>query len=159
MEKDDEDYLLYHQECCLLDWKAKEKKIFPDSIQIKSRKDFQLKPSFHLNYILRKEENLHFYFTIEGFPIPQNESPSKLLLGMPCSGENLDFPSELNYESYIVEGSNRIFFEEKAIYTKSMDREFAWTWKRHKWSPGPKSPALLTNLHRVKVKISINPHH
>jgi len=155
----DRDYLLYHEECALVDWKAKEKKMFSDSTQIKSEKDFKKKPSFHLNYILRKKENLCFYFTVDGFPVPQNESVTKLCLPMPCSDEHLDYPSLTTYESSIVEGSNRIFLEEKEIYAASVDREFTWKWKRHDWSPDPKGPALLTNLHRVKVKISIEPHY
>jgi len=158
MERDDADYLLYHQESRLLHWKAKEKEVFPEFSQMKSGKDFKERPLFHLIYILKKEENLHFDFIVQGFSIPQSESKSKLFLQMPCSGDKSDLHPEINYESFIVKGSNLIFLEEKDIYAAPVDREFTWTWKRYTWAPSPENPIRLTNLHKVKVKISIEPH-
>jgi len=158
MERDDSDYILYHQESRLLDWKAKEKEILSEFIKTKSGKDFQKKPSFHLNYILRKEENLHFDFFVKGLCIPQNKSVSKFYLHLPCTGDNKEPHPDIDYDSYVIQGSNQIFLEEKEIYTGAVDRDFAWIWKYYKWSSTQETPAFLTSLHKAKVKISITPH-
>lgn len=159
MESDDEDYIIYHEDCNLLNWKASEKKVSPEITQIKSTEDFKEKPSFHFNYILRKEENLHFDFTVEELPVPQDESISQLYLQMPISRYISELQPEIIYESFITTGSNRIYLEEKEIYVSQVKREFTWTWKQKKWSSSHKIPTRLTNLHKVKVKISIEPHY
>jgi len=157
-EKDDADYILYHQECHLSNWKAKEKKISPELTQTKTGKDFKKRPTFHLNYILRKEGNLHFDFMIEGFLIPQNESDCKIYLHLPSSSESSNLNPEMDYDSFLIEGSNQIFLGEKEIYDASVKREFNWAWKLQKWTTGVKYPTRLTNLHKAKLKISITPH-
>lgn len=157
-EKDDKDYILYHKECHLQNWKAKEKKISPESVQVKTGKDFKKRPAFHLNYIFRKEGNLHFNFIVEGFPIPQNESDCHIYLHLPCYSERSELNLEMLYDSFIVEGSNQILLGEKEIYEASVKREFNWAWKLKKWTIGFKYPTQLTNFHKAKLKISITPH-
>jgi hypothetical protein len=157
-EKDDQDYILYHQDCYFSHWKAKEKKISPESVQTKVEKDFKTKPTFHLNYILRKEERLHFDFMVEGFPIPQNESDDKIYLHMPCYSESSKLNPLMEYDSFIIEGSNQISLGEKEIYDAPLKREFCWAWKLQKWTIGFSYPTRLTNLHKAKLKISIIPH-
>lgn len=159
METDDEDYIIYHEDCILLDWKASEKKVSNQFTHIKSTEDFKEKPTFHFNYILRNGENLHFDFNVQEFPVPQDKSISALNLCMPTSRIISESQPKFDYESFITKGSNNIFLEEKEIYVAPLKREFSWTWKQQKWSSQHTIPTRLTNLHKVKVKVSIEPRY
>ena len=158
-EKDDKDYILYHQECHLSNWKAEEKKISPELVQTKKENDFKEKPTFHLKYLLRKEKNLHFHFMVEGFPIPQNESDCKIYLHLPCYSESSELNPDTEYAPFLLEGSNQIFLGEKEIYVAPVKREFGWTWELQKWTLGFKYPTRLFNHHKVKLRLLITPHY
>lgn len=158
METDDEDYIIYHENCELLRWEAREKKTSDSSPQVKSTADFKEKPYFHFNYLFREGKNLSFDFTIDEFPVPQEETSSPLHLLMPSSRSIFVTHLGKSYESSIIKGSNSISIEEKDIYISRVEKEFAWTWKDQKWIPEQKVPTRLTNLHKVVVKVSITPH-
>jgi len=143
-EKDDKDYI-------------QENKRSPELVKTKAGKDFKRSPTFRLNYILRKKENLHFDFLVEGFPIPQNESDCKIYLHMPCYSEKSKLNPEMQYDSFITEGSNQVFLGEREIYDVPVKREFSWTWQLKKWILGFKHPTFLTNLHKAKLRLSITP--
>ena len=158
MEKDNGDYLLYYENSELISFKAEEKGIFPESTKIICTDDFHDKPSFKLNYILRKDENLHFDFFVKSFLIPKNESKRKYQLCLPASKENSLRSSEIDYNLYVAKGSNLIFLEEKGIYLDTIEKKFAWKWKYQKPHIPRSMPAFFSNSHDVKVEISINPH-
>jgi hypothetical protein len=158
MEKDNGDYLLYYENSELISFKAEEKGIFPESTKTKYTDDFHDKPSFKLNYILRKGENLHFDFFVKSFLIPKNESKRKYQLILPASKENSRRSSSIDYNLYVSKGSNLIFLEEKGIYLDTIEKKFAWKWKYKKPHIPRSLPAFFSNSHDVKVKISMNPH-
>jgi len=157
-EKNDEDYILYSRECQLLDWEAKEKKTSPELVVSKAGKDFEMRPTFHLNYILRKGANLHFDFIVEGFSVPQHESDCKIYLDLPCYSEKPELNPEIEYDSFLVKGSNQIILGEKEIYAGPVKKEFNWTWKLQKYTIDWEYPIRITNLHKASLEISITPH-
>ncbi|MFB0565513.1 MAG: hypothetical protein ACETWK_07525 [Candidatus Aminicenantaceae bacterium] len=157
MERDNSDYIIYTKECEFLEWKVQEKKVSSESEETISTKDFKQKPSFSINYILRKGANLYFDFTIQELSIPQNGSIPKVYLQMPSTGDS-EIQTKNDYNYHLAGGSNLIYIQEKNIYKKTADKGFAWTWKQKKWLVGQKIPTRLTNQHKVKVKISIKPH-
>ena len=158
-EKDDKDYILYHKECHLSNWKAEEKKISSELVQTKRENDFKEKPTFHLKYLLRKEKNLHFHFIVEGFPIPQNKSDGKIYLHLPCYSENTELNPDTEYAPFLLKGSNQIFLGEKEIYAAPIKREFCWTWELQKWTLGFSYPTRLFNHHEAILRLSITPHY
>jgi hypothetical protein len=158
MEKDNGDYLLYYENSELVSFEAEEKGIFPESTKIISADDFHDKPSFKLNYILRKGENLHFDFFVKGFLIPKNESEHKFQLSLPASKENSHRSSDIDYNLFVSKGSNLIFLEEKEIYLNTVEKNFAWKWKHQKPLTPRSIVAFFSSSHDVKVKISIEPH-
>ena len=102
MEEDMEDYIIYHETSKLLEWKAQEKAFSFDKVKLLSEKDFSGKPHFDFHYILRKGNKLHFDFQVESFYIPQNQQQYEFYLYLPASEENKMYPSEFNYNDYIL---------------------------------------------------------
>ena len=158
MERDNSDYLLYYENSELISFEAEEEGIFPESTKIICSDDFHDRPSFKLNYILRKDENLHFDFFVKSFLIPQNESERKYQLSLPASKENSRHSSEIDYNLFVYKGSNLIFLEEKEIYLDAVEKKFAWKWKYQKPHIPRSIPKFFSNSHDVKVEISIDPH-
>ncbi len=158
MEINDDDFLLYYENSELLSFEAEEKGTYPDSTRVVSTEDFKDKPSFHLNYILRKDEGLYFDFIVHGFRAPLNESKYKFYLNLPESEENPLEPSEIDYDSFISRGSNLIFLEEKKIHTETVEKKSSWEWNYQKWRLIEKVPVFFSNRHEVTIDISIKPH-
>ena len=158
MEKDNGDYLLYFENSEIISFYAEETGIYPEFTKIMKTDDFQDKPSFKLNYILRKGENLHFDFFVRSFLIPKNKSKRKYQLILPASKENSRRSSEIDYNSYITQGSNLIFLEEKEIYCDTVEKKFFWRWRYQKPQIPRSMPPYFHISHGVLVEISIEPH-
>lgn len=158
MERDDEDFLIYHENSKLIQWEAQETAIFPDSMAMLSTNDFSDKPFFKMNYILKRGEILYFDFSVQGFYIPQNKSEQKFYLNLPVSEENSQRLLKKDYDPFVFNGSNSISMEEKEIYLTSVEKIFAWKWKYRRWSMDQKKYVYFSHLHEVKVEISIMPH-
>ena len=159
MEADDLDYIIYHEDCRLQKWKAREKKVSFGSSQTKTSEDFREKPVFHFNYIIREKENLRFDFFMDEFSIPQNESTYQLSIFLPNSSDVSEPKSGISYESFITKGSNLILLKEEDIYLSNVSKEFAWNWIQQKWFPKSLIPTRFTNQHKVKVKVTTIPHY
>ncbi|UCC40448.1 MAG: hypothetical protein JSV96_03080 [Candidatus Aminicenantes bacterium] len=157
MEKDNGDFILYHEDFKLLHWEAQEISSNPEILSTLSTGNFSDKPFLNMNYILKKEENLYFDFSVNGFCIPQNESEYKFYLYLPVSEENSERFSEIDYDAFVFKGSNRIFLEEKKIYTKSAKKDFCWNWRYQGWQIGAEKSVFLSHIHEVKVEIFIIP--
>lgn len=158
MEQDMDDYLIYHETCDLLEWKAQEKSKSPESQQYLAGNDFSGKPSFDFHYILRRGKNLHFNFQVHSFYVPQNYSDHKFYLILPASEENIKDPSKFDYNSFVIKGSNSVFLEENDIYHDKVEKFFTWKWKHHNRLQTGKRPVSFSNSHKVEVKVSITPH-
>jgi hypothetical protein len=158
MEINDDDFILYYENSELISFDAEEKRILPESTLTISTKDFRDKPFLDSIYILRKGEDLQFYFFVKGFLIPQNKSDRKFYLNLPSSEEKPKIPSEIIYNSFITKGSNLIFLEEKQIYIDSVEKKLSWEWNYQKWQTIQNTPVFFSNGHNVKFQFSIKPH-
>lgn len=156
MERDMDDYLIYHENCDLLEWKAKEKS--SDLPHLLPGSDFSEKPRFDFHYIFRRGKDLHFDFRVESFYVPQNNSDHKFYLTLPASLENTREPCSSNYNAFVMQGSNDICLEEEKIYLDTIEKSYTWKWKHQKQLREEKRPVFFTNSHKVKVKVSIIPH-
>jgi hypothetical protein len=157
MEKDDEDYLLVHKGCDLTRWEMVEKAVFADSVSVLVTREIPDKPGLKVNYILKKAGNLHFDFVVEGFEVPENVSSESFAVVFPASEENAGFPGEVNYDSFIQTGSNRVAISEKEILHGPVEQAFSWTWKYTTWIQKPESMVYQSNSHDAKVRIMITP--
>lgn len=155
MEKDNGDFILYHEDSKLLHWEAQESSSNPDAMNTLFTVDFPDEPFLNMNYVLKREGNLHFDFSVNGFAIPQNESRHKYYLNLPVSEENSERFSEIDYDSYVFKGSNRIFLDEQKIYIKSVKKEFSWKWKYQGWQIGTERLVHLSHIHEVSVEIFV----
>ncbi len=158
MERDEEDYRLFHGRSETPRWKAQETADSPDSVRILAGDEFGDSPKFHMEYVLKKGDRLHFAFFVEGFSAPRAASIEKRVIPLPAAEECPESLPEPVYGSFIVEGSNGVSLEEKKIYRRAMRGEFAWTWERRQWQPKEKETSLFSARHRASVRISITPH-
>lgn len=157
MEQDMDDYLIYHENCDLLEWKAQEKS--SDLLHILPGSDFSGKPSFDFHYIFRRGKDLHFDFKVDSFYVPQNDSDHKFYLTLPVTQENTREPSPFNYNAFVKQGSNSICIEEDKIYLNTIEKSYTWKWKHQKRLGEQKRLVSFTNSHKAKVKVSIMPHY
>lgn len=159
MEQDQDDYLIYHENSELLEWKAKEKIKHSEVSRELTECDFSGKPNIQFNYIIRKGEDLHFDFLVESFSVPQAGSEQRFYLHLPASSENTKLPAEFNYNAYLTNGTNRISFHEKDLYSDSLKESYSWQWKHRKYMVQNETPISFFNLHKVKVTLTIIPHY
>jgi hypothetical protein len=159
MEQDMDDYLIYHENSELLEWKAQEIAQFPEASQIISEEYFSGKPGFDFHYILRREENLHFDFQVEGFSVPQDKSDHKFYLTLPSSYENMRHFPLIDYNAFLLQGSNSIHIEEEEIYHHPIEKTYCWTWEHRQSLGRKKRPISFINSHDVKVVLTIIPHY
>lgn len=157
MEKDNGDFILYHEDSKLLHWEAQESSSNPDAMNTLFTVDFSDEPFLNMNYVLKREGNLYFDFSVKGFAIPQNESKHKYYLNLPVSEENSERFSEIDYDTYVFKGSNRIFLGEQKIYIKSVKKDFSWKWKHQGWQIGTERLVHFSHIHEVKVEIFVIP--
>jgi hypothetical protein len=159
MERDAGDYRLFHSRSETTRWKAQETADSPASLKILTSDEFRDVPQFNMQYVLRKDDRLHFAFLVEGFYAPRAASAEKRFIPLPVTRECPEILPEPDYGSFIVRGSNSVSIEESEIYKKAVDKEFAWTWKHQEWMPREKEPSLFSARHRADVRISVTPHY
>lgn len=157
MEKDQDDYLLYHASADLLQWEAEERAAYPQEIRALTAKDFPDKPELKVNYILKKDDGLFFDFIVNGFDVPLSPAPEHFALNFPASEENTFASPGGSYNAHVRTGSNKIFIEEKQIYQALVEKSFAWTWRNQTWIQEADRNVYQANSHSVQVKIIITP--
>ena len=159
IERDADDYRLFHAHSKVLHWEAKERAISPQSTKTLTTREFAICPEFKMLYILKKEARLHLAFFVAGFPAPRNDSTDKYFIALPASEENDQNSSESDYGSFITRGSNRICLEERDIFKPDLEKKFNWSWKHEQWLQRQKRTVLFANQHWAEVKISIESHY
>lgn len=157
MEQDDEDFLLFHEDWDLRSWEANEKAISPSSRVALSTSNFQEKPRFRLNYILKRENSLFFDFAVLGFTIPQHMSEGNFLLTLPVSAEYAD-QAGTSYNVHVIRGSNRIVLQEKTLKKEKVKKSFAWSWEDKVYSSTDMNARPILQEHDVKVTVTMLTH-
>jgi hypothetical protein len=158
IERDQQDFILYHEDSTLIQWEPLEKKKFANSEKFRTTNKFVGKPSFELHYILQSGKNLHFDFLVMGFDIPQQCSAKKTYLHLPASKGNKDNPTDLDYDLYICKGSNNVEISRDILDQNSVKKEFQWTWQRAKRFGRGECASYLFHSHDVDVEVSVIRH-
>lgn len=159
LEKDDEDYLLFHVDSRLSDWKAQETVSSPRNTTTLTTPDLKKKPSFSLKYILRRETNLFLNFLVKGIVVPQSGGKDSFFLFFPSSEENGQRHAQVDYNACVVEGSNGVSLEEAEICAGPVTKDYAWTWKYQQWQFRQQLLVLTSQSHRTCVSLLIIPHY
>jgi hypothetical protein len=158
MEGDGPDYILYHASPETLRWEMKERPGRDGAGGILSEKDFPVHPVFRMNYVLGEAGRLRFFFTVEGFPVPRNDSPEKFALILPCSRKESPASSAAGYDAAVSGGSNDISLDERELRNGPIESVFRWEWKRYTPSSAPPPAGPLFNTHEARVTLTITPH-
>jgi len=158
MERDGEDYLLYHLETSTLGWEARETGQPAKGSPVLTEKEAGVRPLLKLNYILRQGKNLEFDFVVESIPIPLAPSAGKYQLFLPCSREHVRDRSHLLYNEFVSGGSNGVAIPEDALAERLLEKTYSWQWKRQGWVLQEEEPVFVSSRHRAEVTVCLVPH-
>ena len=156
IEKDEEDFLLFHESCDLLEWDIQEAFNSPNSTALLTRKDFPEKPVFDFRYLLHKGGEIHLDFVLRGFFIPRKRSKHTFYLDLPTSKENSE-SSNVVYNFYVNKGTNKVSLDSEKILRNSVEETYNWSWNHQKWFPGAEETVFFSNSHNVDVRITVVP--
>jgi hypothetical protein len=159
MEKDQDDYRLFHARQETLEWKFLEKADSGGLKKILTEKDCPAGPSFRINYVLRENNLVRFNIGVDDFPVPRNGARAEFNLLLPRSKTDAQNVAALPYDGNISRGSNDVVLEEKAILSGPVERMFQWEWKGYQPPPVPESAVALFNFHQAEVSISVTPRY
>jgi hypothetical protein len=155
MESDFPDYLLYHASAETVRWELKERSGGDGAGELLFGRDSPVRPAFRMNYVLAEGGRLCFFFTVEGFPVPRNESPEKFALVFPSSREEAAAPSASGYDEGVGKGSNDVSVDEKELRGGRARHVFRWAWKRYHPSSAPPPAGPLLSTHEAKVTLTV----
>jgi len=158
LERDQDDFILYHECSELLEWKALEKKRSPGGIEtLVSSKHFG-KPRFKLNYILTKGDYVHFDFQVNGIEVPRHRSKEKAVVHFPASNKDAVSSGDIDYDLHVYKGSNRVAVRKHVLQKDSATKKFHWAWQHRKRPGNGKKGAYLFQAHDVEAEITVVKH-
>jgi len=156
MEKDEEDFLLFHESCDLLEWDIQETANFPDSVLLLTKKEILDRPIFDFRYLLNRGGDIHFDFIVRGFYVPQVKSQNTFYLDLPTSMENSE-SSNIMYNFYVRKGTNQVSLLSEEIIQGVVEKTYGWQWNYQKWLLTAEESVLFTNSHDVEISLTVIP--
>ena len=159
LEREDQDYLLYHFDSRLSRWEAQESSSSPRAAVTLTARDFKEKPFLNLKYILRRDDELFLDFLVDGIAVPQNGSEDGFALLFPSTQENGQRNVDVDYNSCVVGGSNCVSLKEAEIYAGPVTKKYSWTWKHQAWKLKERRTVFTTQSHRAEVSLSLIPRY
>ena len=157
LEKDGEDFILYHGRLEPLAWQIEEKDAAGGDCRPLDETALPKRPEFRMIYLLGEDKLLRIYFTVDGFRVPIRDSVEKFDLVFPASKRESEDDSD--YKDSIVKGSNDISFERSGLHRGPLQRSFLWKWKRYFPTTVQGSSLVMSEMHEVEVLIDITPKH
>jgi hypothetical protein len=159
LEREDQDYLLYHFDSRLSRWEAQETSSSPRAAVVLTTPDFKEKPFLNLKYILRKDNDLFLDFLVDGMVVPQNGSEDSFTLLFPSTQENGQRNLDVDYNACVVAGSNCVSLKESEIYVGPVTKDYSWTWKHQAWQLKERRTVFTAQSHRAEVSLSLIPRY
>jgi hypothetical protein len=157
LERDDHDYLLYRLDSRLCDWEAQETASLTTEERVLSTKDFDQRPAFALRYVIRDGDDLSLDFIVDPLSVPQARPEDAFPLLLPSSAQNGQRQSQVDYNSGVTVGSNRVELPESMIYAGPVTRTYTWSWKHQEWVPLERRTVFTFQSHNVEVQLCITP--
>jgi hypothetical protein len=156
METDGPDFLLYATKAEVQSWEIREKASLPGSTRILTQKDVPGEPRLRVTYILRQDQKLRLYFEVEGFVIPLHTSPEKYELVLPSSKEPAGLGSA--YDGSVKKGTNTLWIGEEDLAKATLEKSFAWEWKRQHWAARDRGTVQVAGSHTATVTVILTRH-
>lgn len=158
LERDGEDFLLYHLKTEILEWRLAERTSRPGGESVLGEKDTDVRPLLRLNYVLKDGPDVQLDFDLMGVPIPLHPFPVKLALEFPSSEvERYLFPGS-NYGDFVCQGSNRVVIPGSDLLRSAAKRTFSWEWRRDRRIAAGPGTCLVTERHVAEAVVSLITH-
>ena len=159
MERDQDDYRLFHSRQERLEWTFREEAGAGDSVRTVTEKDFPAGPSFRVIYVLKDGRLVRFSIVVDDFAVPKSAPAGAFELALPRSRGYAPGPGAPLYDDQVSEGTNEIAVEEKDLLEGLVERVFRWEWKGYQPSPATGSAVALFNVHEAEVRIRVTPRY
>ena len=156
MEKDGQDFLLYHIRTEPQKWEVREKATQANAVRTLTEKDITAKPALQMKYILREGGELVFDFDVTGIPIPLAPAAEKFDLVLPCSRGHTDQGAV--YSLFLARGDNRVAVPDDRLERRSDERSFSWEWKRQQWALRDDATLFVSNRHKAEALVTLKSH-
>ena len=156
MEQDGPDFRLFHAKAEVLAWDLREKSAPPTGAAVLTEREAPTKPALRMNYVVREGPDILFSLAVEDLLIPLATSPEKFALVLPRS--KAPGADTAGYGDFITKGTNVVVMGEEGLGEKSLERSFAWDWKRREWTVRERGSVKFAETHKVSVIISLVRH-
>jgi hypothetical protein len=157
MEQDGPDFRLFHVKIDVLTWEIGERTVPQETdASLLTEREAPQKPAFGLDYIVREGPDLLFSLGVEGLLIPLASSPEKFDLLLPRTKKA--GAERAGYDDFITKGTNAVVVGEEGLGEKSLEKTFAWEWKRRQWTVRGRGAVKLAETHKAIVVITIVRH-
>jgi len=158
LEPDGPDVLLYHARTEEREWRLSERAVRPEGTVVLTEKDAPWRPELRVHYVLRLEGELIFDVTVQGFKVPVGASPDRVDLDLPASREHGGAAAG-GYDDFVTGGTNRIALRADALDKRSVEKPFAWAWKRERWvALASGTTVRLSGAHKVSGTVTLVRH-
>jgi len=156
MEQDGPDFRLFHAKADILTWEIRERSVPSPGAGVLTEKELPEKPALILNYVIRQGPDVLFSLAVEGLLIPLASSPEKFELLLPRSKELA--VERTGYDDFITKGTNAVAIAEEGLGEGSLERSFAWDWKRRHWTVRGRGAVKVAETYRATVVITLVRH-
>jgi hypothetical protein len=156
LEKDGDDFILYHVRTDVQGWEIREKVALPDGTRVLTEKEAAEMPRLSLHYILRQGPDLKFDFEVQGIKVPLGPLPERFDLVLPRSKEHEEEGSV--YGVFVSKGSNAVTLGEDALEKPDLEKSFSWEWRRTQWTVGENGAVQVAGSHKVTVVVTFVRH-
>jgi len=155
MERDDDDFLLYHIQNKIVRWKLEEDAEAGEGGEPSSLKELPEKPVFRMNYILTEGPRLRFDFAIEGLAVPRAASVNKFELAFPRTKSGSPDSAAAGYDGAVIQGSNDVCLRVVDTGLPRVERSFRWRWKNRQASPRSSLEASFAGSSETRVQVTM----
>ena len=156
MEQDGPDFRLFHAKADVLAWEMREKTVPSSDAGLLTEKEAAEKPALRLNYVIRDGPDVLISLAVGDLLIPLASSPEKFDLVLPRSRGLA--AERTGYDDSITKGTNVLALSEEGLAERSLERTFAWDWKRRQWTVRGRGAVKVAETHKVMVVVTLVRH-
>lgn len=158
LERDGNDFFLYHLRSEVPEWSLVEKASPPKGESLLVASDSSERPLLRLNYILREGRDLRLDYEFREVSIPLHASPAKGSLEFPRSSGPGPLSPGSSYGDFVSRGTSRVVIPESDLERRVSERTFSWDWQREKRVAKDSGTFLITQRHVVEAVVTLVAH-
>lgn len=154
LEPDEDDFLLVHLRTEVLEWRLRET-AGPAGRENTLEAPAAPAPSLRMNYVLKDEREVEFFFELGGISIPLHPSPHAIALELPrSSGRTPGGPGQ-GYGNFVCRGSSRVVIPETDLRRRKPERHFSWEWRKEKQDVRNGRVLTVVQSHTAEAVVAI----